>query len=115
MTVINLQSFEKKVFSQNGEDGVIEHIFALIGFTNRYYVEIGVEDGRECNTRYLREVYDCHGIQLDRDYSNPELHLYQELITAENINQVFIKYQVPHEFDLLSIDVDGMIFISGLV
>lgn len=107
MTVINLQSFEKKVFSQNGEDGVIEQIFALIGFTNRFYVEIGVEDGRECNTRYLREVYDCHGIQLDRDYSNPELHLYQELITTENINQVFIKYQVPHEFDLLSIDVDG--------
>lgn len=114
MTVINLQSFEKKVFSQNGEDGVIEQIFALIGFTNRFYVEIGVEDGRECNTRYLREVYDCHGIQLDRDFSNPEIYLYQELVTAENINQLFIKYRVPQEFDLLSIDVDGNDFYLWL-
>jgi hypothetical protein len=114
MTVINLQSSEKKVFSQNGEDGVIVKIFELIGFSNRYYVEIGVEDGRECNTRYLREVYDCQGIQLDRDYSNPEINLYQELITAENINQIFIKYQVPKEFDLLSIDVDGNDFYLWL-
>jgi len=30
----------------------------------------------------------------------------EEYITAENINQLFNKYNVPREFDLLSIDID---------
>jgi hypothetical protein len=29
-----------------------------------------------------------------------------EYITAENVNQIFDKYGVPHEFDLLTIDID---------
>lgn len=106
-SVINLALHEKQVFSQNGEDGIIERLFQLIGFSNRYYVEIGVEDGTQCNTRYLREKYQCEGIQLDCAYARPAWGLYQEYVTAENLNSLFAKYQVPQEFDLLSIDVDG--------
>ena len=46
---------EKKVWSQNGEDGVIQAVFDAIGFTNRFYVEFGVGDGSECNSRLLSE------------------------------------------------------------
>ena len=43
-----------KHFSQNDEDGAIEAIFDKIGTKDKIYVEFGVEDCAECNTRYLR-------------------------------------------------------------
>jgi hypothetical protein len=41
---MDLAESEKKVYSQNGEDGIIEKIFETIGTTNKTYVEFGVED-----------------------------------------------------------------------
>ena len=46
---------EKKIFSQNGEDGILEAIFDRIGEGQKYYVEFGTENGNEVNTRFLRE------------------------------------------------------------
>lgn len=103
---IDLSKFEKKVFSQNGEDGVIEKIFNEIGTTNSYYVEFGVENGLECNTRYLREKKNWKGLLMDGGYANPAINLKKEFITRENITSLFVKYKVPSEFDLLSIDID---------
>src|SRR6202012_1345940 len=45
-----LNKHEYQVFSQNGEDGIIQEIFNRIGTTNKYFIEFGVEDGLECNT-----------------------------------------------------------------
>lgn len=103
---INLQQHERKIFSQNGEDGVIKKIFEVIKTTNKYYVEFGVENANECNTRNLRENCGWSGLLMDGGYENKEIGLYQEFITAENINNLFQKYNVPQEFDLLSIDID---------
>ena len=55
--IISLVSFEKKIFSQNGEDGITMKLIKLIynnDNTDKYYVEFGVENGIECNTRILR-------------------------------------------------------------
>jgi hypothetical protein len=30
-----------------------------------YYIEFGVEDGRECNSRLLREQHGWHGLMMD--------------------------------------------------
>ena len=103
---IDLSQHERKVFSQNGEDGVIKKIFEVIKTTNKYYVEFGVENANECNTRNLRENCGWSGLLMDGGYENKEIGLYQEFITAENINELFQKYKVPQEFDLLSIDID---------
>lgn len=105
--VRDLHSHHAKHFSQNGEDGVIERLFALFGTTNRYYVEIGTGDGSECNTRWLREQHGWSGVMLDCAYGNPSIGLYQEFITADNVNEMLARYGVPQEFDLLSIDIDG--------
>lgn len=103
---INLSEFEKKLFSQNGEDGVLKAIFDLIGVTNKYYVEFGTQNGCECNTRNLRENHFWKGLLMDGENENKEINLHKEFITAENINSLFDKYNVPNEFDLLSIDID---------
>jgi hypothetical protein len=103
-----LDASEKKVFSQNGEDGVIEAIFAEIGVTNKYFVEFGCEQAVECNTAYLL-AQGWTGLLMDGGGTsrNPLADVKKEFVTAENIRQLFEKYQVPNQFDLLSIDIDG--------
>ena len=53
LSLANLAAAERKVHSQNGEDGVIAALFAALGTTNRHFVEFGVEDGTECNCAKL--------------------------------------------------------------
>jgi len=102
----DINHYEKKIWSQNNEDGIIEYIFSVIGTTNKYFVEFGVQTGDECNTRYLLEKKDWRGLMMDGG-DNKKPHIKQEFITAENIEVLFKKYNVPKSFDLLSIDIDG--------
>ena len=104
--ITNLNRYERKITSQNWEDGMIHAIFKCIGVTNKYYVEFGVEDGTECNTRQLKRR-GWNGLLMDGGENSVESGIKQEFITAENINELFEKYNVPKECDLLSIDIDG--------
>ena len=143
---INLH--EKKIYSQNGEDGILEFIFSKIGTTNKFSVEFGVGDGFECNTVYFLEKKGWKGLMMDygsdqniqlesvmkKAWSNRNLGFVEniqkdlkfikkiiirkkrsthfqrdvknEKVTAENIQNLFEKYNVPKHFDLLSIDID---------
>ena len=110
----NLSLFQRRIpfierheFSQNGEDGMIAAIFAMIGTTNKYCVEFGVEDGLECNCRYLLKHQGWTGLLMDGQEWPVENGVKREFITAENIEELFAKYAVPQAFDLLSIDIDG--------
>ena len=115
-TTIN--AYEKRIISQNGEDGIIEAIFHRIGTINKYYVEFGVEDGLQCNTGYLAAFKDWSGLMIEsnikmykklvNNYSHlPKIKIAHHYITKDNINTVFREMNVPNEFDLLSIDIDG--------
>lgn len=104
--ICDLWRHEWAFYSQNGEDGVLQSIFANIGARHREYVEFGTEDGRECNTRYLREAYNWTGLLMDGGHANAAINLHREFITAENVNALFGKHGVSRHFDLLSVDVD---------
>ncbi|RHY31760.1 hypothetical protein DYB32_003183 [Aphanomyces invadans] len=91
---------EYGVFSQNGEDGVLQLLFQLVAPTNKIFVEFGVEDGIECNTRYLREVHGWTGLSMDGSHSDPAW------ITPGNIVGLFEQHEIPSHFDLLSVDID---------
>ena len=98
---------EEKIYSQNGEDGILLHLFESIGVTNRQYVEFGVEDGTECNTRILRETLNFTGLMMDGGHSNEKINLKQEFVSVDNVLHLFEKYEVPFSFDLLSVDTDA--------
>ena len=70
---MDLSVFEKRIFSQNGEDGITMKLLELM-YTgdndNKYYVEFGVESGRECNTKILRDKYKWKGLQMDGGHEN---------------------------------------------
>jgi hypothetical protein len=114
-----LTRFEKQVFSQFGEDGIIQEIFRRIGTTNQYFVEFGVEDGSETNSTYLlykgwRGLWidgnKEHMATIHRNCANAiakeQLTAIESFITAENIESLFSRANVPEEPDLLSIDID---------
>ena len=98
---------ERKVFSMNGEDGVLEGLFSLVGVTNKFFVEFYVGDGSQCNTRNLRERHQgWSGVMFDTHYENTPINLYREAVTAENVVEILArKYRVPRRLDLLSISV----------
>lgn len=115
-----LNRFEHKVYSQNGEDGIIEEIFNRIGTTDKFFVEFGVGNGLENNTAYLL-IKDWQGVWLEghhpsvefiqsefcREIAAKSLRIQETFITAENIVALFEQNNIPKEFDLLSIDIDG--------
>ena len=106
---MDLSVFENKIFSQNGEDGVTMKLVELIysgDNDNKFYVEFGVENGTECNTRILREKYNWKGLQMDGGNENESIGLRKEFIQKENIVELFRKYNVPHNINVLSVDID---------
>jgi hypothetical protein len=117
---LRLNRSEFKVYSQNGEDGIIEEIFRRIGTTDKFFVEFGVGNGLENNTAYLL-VKDWSGLWLEGHHPSVEfihrefaraiaakqLRVQETFITAENIVALFEQNAVPVEFDMLSIDIDG--------
>jgi len=111
----DLRPHERKVYSQFGEDGVIEHLLSVIGPAAPVAVEIGCWLGpglatgaQECNTRALRERGGWRVVQLDGAADESDPFVRREFVTAENVGAVLAKYGVPPDLALLSIDVDGV-------
>jgi len=118
-----LRNNEFKVYSQNGEDGIIAYIFSKIGVTNNCFAEIGIEDGRESNTANLSINFGWEGLLIDGDKDNvanakdyyenilkikeSQVKIVLGFVTKENINDFFLKNKVKKDIDFLSIDIDG--------
>lgn len=98
---------DKRVFSQMGEDGIIEAMHRCIDREfNGTYVEFGTESCRECTSRHLREKKGWKGLLMDGGYQDESINLHKEMIAYDNIVSLFQKYKVPMQFDLLMIDLD---------
>ena len=118
----NINKFGIKIYSQNDEDGIILYIFKHIGIKTKKFVEIGVENGTECNTTNLLKNFNWKGMQIEGSkklYNDAKIQLKKILekkknnlkllnifVTKKNINQV-LKKNCGKEIDLLSVDVDG--------
>ena len=107
-----IYSKKKKIYSQNGEEGILEYIFQKIGFTNKYCVEFGAGNGKTIsNTLYFKEKYNFKRILIEgniKDIKNKRIkeNIIHAIITSDNINEL-IKDIPNNQYDLLSIDIDG--------
>ena len=106
----SLAASEWRVFSQNGEDGVILELFRRLEKVTKIgkkYVEIGTENGNQCNSRLIRTKYNWTGHMFDGGNENPSINLHKEIILHSNILDLFAKYKIENEdLDLLSEDTD---------
>lgn len=57
--------FEKKIFSQHGEDGIIEFIVSHLKNPRKTFLEIGYGDGRENNSLNLSKNHGWSGVGID--------------------------------------------------
>ena len=131
-----LEHFGYKVYSQNDEDGILSEIFRRIGVKTGAFLEIGVENGLECNSLNLIHA-GWRGAWIEANINqrqhiedrfskiieNKRLSLFIAFVTAENINSIIAAALEPtgidrDNLDLISIDIDGMdiyIFESLLI
>ncbi len=104
--------------SQNGEDGILKELCFRLGLTRGYFVEFGVQEPLACNTTIFAREYKWAGlyIECDEEAYAATVDLYEDrkdiavaraFLTTDNIVPIFENFDVPIEFDILSVDVDG--------
>ncbi len=115
-----LRDVEFQVFSQFGDDGIIQYLVHTLPIEERTFVEFGVEDYTESNTRFLLFKDKWEGLVIDGgkqniDYINRDpasklfnLRARQAFITAENINDLLAEGGMRGRIGLLSVDIDGV-------
>lgn len=110
---------ERSEFSQNGEDGIFDHLFTLLGVDSGVFVEIGAADGEQNCTRLLAEggwagfwiegdpalVAHARGLDVSQ-----RIHVEQLVVTPSNVVAALRRMGVPRRFDLLSLDIDSCDF-----
>ncbi|KAJ3300855.1 hypothetical protein HDU76_006003 [Blyttiomyces sp. JEL0837] len=105
--IYQIGKHERKVYSQFGEDGVLEYIFDNLGVTDKFYVEFGTEDCSECVTRHLWDEYGWNGVLIDGDGQSGDWRIiHNHFITAENMPVILSLYNVPQSFDFMCVDID---------
>lgn len=114
-----LAEHEFKVFSQWGEDGIIQRLIDLVPINHQTFIEFGVGDFAESNCRYLLMKNNWRGFVIDGSkakmarlqssyyYWMYDLNHAVSFINSENINTLLNKSGFDSDLGVLSIDLDG--------
>ncbi len=117
--IAELRNAELSVFSQWGDDEIIQYLIGQLVLREERFIEFGVADYTESNTRFLLLhdnwsglVMDCspdniESIKRDDIYWRYDLTAISAFLTVENVNQAIASAGFSGEVGLLHIDVDG--------
>ena len=117
--VEDLIETEVKIFSQNGEDGIIDYLIQKLKVDKKNFIEIGVGNYRESNTRFLYNSHHPKGLIIDYiddmksevkkhvNFWKGDLRICNQKIDSENIIDLLNK-NCDYEIDLFSIDIDSI-------
>ena len=110
-----------KVFSQNGEDGIIQYLIKTLKLNYIKFAEVGTEDYSESNTRYIFQTMRCDGLIIDPlknletlvkknipNFWKNNLKIINKFATPENINSLLDNSNFHNDIDLFSLDIDGI-------
>jgi len=115
-----LTNYEFKIFSQWGEDGIIQHLTQNIEIKHKTFIEFGVEDFFESNCRFLLQKDNWDGFVIDGSSRNIErlkgsyfywkhsINALCSFITRENIDQLLSISGFDKDVGVLSVDIDGV-------
>ncbi|WP_461093757.1 hypothetical protein [Spirosoma gilvum] len=115
----SMKEAEFKLFSQFGDDGIIQYLISYVKPQVDTFVEFGVENYEEANTRFLLMNNNWKGLVIDGSsthidyiksrsfYWRYSFNAVASFITAENINQLLVSNGISGQIGLLSIDIDG--------
>jgi hypothetical protein len=116
---LDLKEFEFKVYSQWGEDGIIDYLTRQIQIPNQVFVEFGVENYTEANTLFLLKHRQWRGLVIDGSPDNIasicsgqvfwryDLAADCSFITKDNIDTIIARNGIFGDIGLLSVDIDG--------
>lgn len=111
---------EFKVFSQWGEDGILQALIHNLDICEKRFIEFGVQNYTESNTRFLLMHDNWEGLVIDGSSENIDyiqkddiywrytLTAVCKFVTAENINDIFLENGFQGRIGILSVDVDGV-------
>lgn len=115
---------KQNIFSQNGEDGIIEYIFSKMNISKGNFIEFGAWDGKHLSNTYNLFLKGWEGIYIeaDREKSKTLFNNFsndKEKITCINsmvgfnetdkLDTIIDKSNhLNKNFDFVSIDVDGL-------
>jgi hypothetical protein len=117
--IASIQEVEFKVFSQWGDDGIIQWLIHHIDIPHRIFIEFGVQDYRESNTRFLLMNDNWSGLVIDGSDKNIRKIIESEyywkydltaktaFVDCDNINNLLLEAGFPVEIGLVHIDIDG--------
>ncbi len=115
----SIHEAEFKVFSQWGEDGIIQYLINNVEIESKTFVEFGVETYEESNTRFLLMQDNWKGLVIDGSaesikrcksdyiYWRHDLTAVEAFITKDNINTIIKENLGEGDIGILSVDVDG--------
>lgn len=119
---MNPRDYSKNVYSQQGEDGILEKIFETLQIESGTFVEVGATDGIYfSNTRnllinkgwtgvYIEGVENFYGELLANTNGYP-VQTINKFISCEpgfSLNEILGELRViKQNFDLFSLDIDG--------
>lgn len=117
----SIRDAEFKVFSQFGDDGIIQYLVSHVEIPaeQQTFIEFGVENYQESNTRFLLMNNNWSGLVIDGSLENissirsdpiywkHELTAVHSFVDRDNINDIFAARGFAGEIGLLSIDIDG--------
>lgn len=101
-----------KIFSQGGQDGIIETITENIFIENKFCVEFGYDTndltggcGPNCANLVINKKWN--NLYVGNTYEVPSINLYKHFLSTDNILDIFAKYNVPINLGYISVDVDS--------
>ena len=120
-----LKNFVFNRYSQHGEDGIIEEIFRKLNIKNGLLVEFGAWDGKYLSNTYnivknnkkFKAIYiegdkkRCGDLKSLSNKLNGRITPICAFVSPQgenSLDNILKKTSAPKDFELLSIDVDGM-------